>query len=84
MDLESSDAEGYLDALLAQNLKPHGFLVHPSSNQAELNASVLVSSSECSECDAEEQDVTVAHVKPHVPAEASKADHPTRRARASA
>lgn len=85
MDSDSSDGEGLLDSLLTKNLKPDGFVVPPSWNQAELNASVLVSSSECSECEAQElHGFNVEQVEP-IAAVASEADNIiARRAQASA
>eukprot|EP00965_Chrysotila_dentata_P000432 14415-Pleurochrysis_carterae.AAC.1 len=49
MDSDSSSDYDRLDALLAQNLAPISYKLEPCAQQAELNASVLLSASEDSE-----------------------------------
>eukprot|EP00965_Chrysotila_dentata_P087204 2878714-Pleurochrysis_carterae.AAC.1 len=49
MNSDRSSDYDRLDALLAQNLAPIGYKLEPCAQQAELNASVLLSASEDSD-----------------------------------
>eukprot|EP00965_Chrysotila_dentata_P226910 6195701-Pleurochrysis_carterae.AAC.2 len=46
MDSDSSNESGFLDCLLARNVAPLGYKLKPCAEQAELNASVLLSASD--------------------------------------